>query len=48
MARLIKSTPPFEGEDAIEVLKEMQKPPTKEDKEFAREIRKQRIVLFTR
>ena len=43
-----RKTPVFEGEDAIEVLKEMRETPTKEDKEFAKEIRKQRIVLFSR
>ena len=45
MARPIGTTPVFEGEDAIAVLKEMQEPPTQEDKEFAKEIRNQRIVL---
>ena len=46
MAKPIAKTPPLEGEDAIAVLKKMQEPPTEEDKEFAREIRNQRIVLF--
>lgn len=46
MARPIANTPPLEGEDAIEVLKKMLEPPTENDKEFAREIRNQRIVLF--
>lgn len=46
MAKPIAKTPPLEGEDAIEVLKKMQEPPTEKDKEFAREIRNQRIVLF--
>lgn len=46
MARPIAKTPPLEDEDAFEVLKKMQQPPTKKDKEFAREIRNQRIVLF--
>lgn len=48
MARPIGKTPVFEGEDAIAVLKEMQKVPTQEDKEFAKEIRNQRIVLFSK
>ena len=48
MAKPIAKTPVFEGEDAIAVLKEMQEAPTQEDKEFAKEIRNQRIVLFTR
>lgn len=48
MAKPIAKTPVFEGEDAIAVLKEMHEPPTKKDKEFAKEIRNQRIVLFTR
>ena len=47
MARPIKPTPVFEDEDALTVLKEMQEAPTKEDKEFARKIRNQRIILFT-
>ena len=46
MAKPIGKTPEFEGEDAIAVLKKMHEPPTKKDKEFAREIRKQKIVLF--
>ena len=46
MARPIAKTPPLEDEDGIEVLKKMQQPPTKKDKDFAREIRNQRIVLF--
>lgn len=46
MAKPIGKTPDFEGEDAIAVLKKMQEPPSKKDKEFAREIRNQRIVLF--
>ena len=48
MAKPIKPTPVFEGEDALAVLKEMQEAPTKEDKEFAKEIRNQRIVLFSK
>lgn len=48
MAKPIGKTPVFEGKDAIAVLKEMQEIPTKEDKEFAKEIRNQRIVLFSR
>ena len=48
MAKPIAKTPVFEGEDVIAVLKEMQEAPTQEDKEFAKEIRNQRIVLFTR
>ena len=39
-------TPEFKVEDAIAVLKKMHEPPTKKDKDFAREIRNQRIVLF--
>ena len=46
MAKPIAKTPVFEGEDAIAFLKKMQEPPTEKDKEFAREIRNQRIVLF--
>ena len=46
MARPIGTTPALEGEDAIAVLKKMQEAPTEKDKEFAREIRNQRIVLF--
>ncbi len=46
MAKPIGKTPALEGDDAIAVLKKMQDPPTKEDKEFAKEIRNQRIVLF--
>ena len=48
MAKHIGKTPVFEDKDAIAVLKEMQETPTKEDKEFAKEIRNQRIVLFSR
>lgn len=48
MARPIGKTPVFEGEDARAVLKEMEETPTYEDKEFAKEIRNQRIVLFSR
>lgn len=48
MAKPIGKTPVFEGKDAIAVLKEMQETSTKEDKEFAKEIRNQRIVLFSR
>ena len=48
MAKPIEETPVFEGEDAIAVLKIMQEAPTQEDKEFAKEIRNQRIVLFSR
>ena len=48
MAKPIGKTPVFEGKDAIAVLKKMQETPTKEDKEFAKEIRNQRIVLFSR
>ena len=47
MARPIGATPVLEGEDAILVLKHMFEPPSEEDKSFAREIRNQRIVLFT-
>lgn len=46
MAKPICKTPPLECEDAVCVLKKMQEPPSKKDKEFAREIRNQRIVLF--
>lgn len=48
MAKPIAKTPVFEGEDAIAVLKEMQEAPTQEDEEFAKEIRNQRIVLFSK
>lgn len=48
MAKPIAKTSVFEGEDAIAVLKEMQEAPTQEDKEFAKEIRNQRIILFSR
>lgn len=48
MAKPIAKTPVFEGEDAIAVLKEVQEAPTQEDKEFAKEIRNQRIILFSR
>ena len=48
MAKPIAKTPVFEDEDAITVLKEMQEAPTYEDKEFAKEIRNQRIVLFSK
>lgn len=48
MAKPIAKTPVFKGEDAIAVLKEMQETPTQEDKEFAKEIRNQRIVLFSK
>ena len=48
MAKPIGKTPVFEGKDSIAVLKEIQETPTKEDKEFAKEIRNQRIVLFSR
>lgn len=46
MAKPIGKTPALEGEDAIAVLKKMQEPPTEKDIKFAREIRKERIVLF--
>ena len=48
MAKPIAKTPVFEGEVAVSVLKEMQETPTQEDKEFAKEIRNQRTVLFSR
>ena len=48
MAKPIEETPVFEGEDAIAVLNIVQEAPTQEDKEFAKEIRNQRIVLFSR
>ena len=48
MAKPIAKNPVFEGEDAIAVLKEMQEVLTQEDKEFAKEIRNQRIVLFSK
>ncbi|PWB88002.1 hypothetical protein [Methanobrevibacter thaueri] len=48
MARPIAKTPIFEGKDAVAVLKEMKETPTKEDEEFSKEIRNQRIVLFSR
>lgn len=46
MAKPIGKTPDLKGKDAIAVLKKMQQPPTEKDKKFAKEIRKQRIVLF--
>ena len=46
MARPIGKTPALEGGDATDVLKKMQEPPTEKDKEFAKEIRNRRIVLF--
>ena len=46
MAKPIGKTPVIEGEDAIAILKKMQEPPTKKDKEFAKKIRNQRTVLF--
>ena len=46
MSRPIGTTPALEGEDAIEVLKKIHEPPAEKDKEFAIEIRNQRIVLF--
>ena len=48
MARPIAKTPIFEGKDAVAVLKEMKETATKEDEEFSKEIRNQRIVLFSR
>lgn len=48
MARPIAKTPIFEGKDAVAVLKEMKETLTKEDEEFSKEIRNQRIVLFSR
>lgn len=47
MAKPIKATPPLSEEDTLIVLKKMFEPPSDEDREFAREIRNQRIVLFT-
>ena len=44
MARPIEPTPDVCGEDAIALLKEMMKPPTEEEKKFAKEIRAQRKV----
>ena len=38
MAKPIGKTPVIEGEDAIAILKEMQEPPTKKDKEFAKKL----------
>lgn len=46
MAKPIGKTPVFEGEDAIAVLKKMNEPPSKKDKEFAKKIRLQRRVHF--
>ncbi|WP_409200273.1 hypothetical protein [Methanobrevibacter sp. DSM 116169] len=49
MARPIKPTPTLTGEDAIDFLKRMNEPPTKEDIEFAKkvkEIREKRKVHF--
>ena len=48
MAKPIAKTPVFEGDDVDSILKEMQETPTQEDKEFAKEIRNQRTVLFSR
>ena len=48
MTKPIGKTPIFEGEDAVAVLKKMQEPPTKGDKEFAKKIRNQIIVLFSK
>ena len=46
MARPIGITPTLEGENAREFLKKMKEPPTKEDKKYAEEIKKQRKVYF--
>jgi len=46
MARPIGITPTLEGEDAKKFLKEMGKPPSKEDIELNEKIKKQRKVLF--
>ena len=48
MARPIEATPVVKGKNAIRILKDMHKPQTEEEKEFAKEIRNQRIVLFSR
>ncbi|WP_409200269.1 hypothetical protein [Methanobrevibacter sp. DSM 116169] len=42
MARPIKPTPTLTGETAIAFLKEMNEPPTKEELEFAEEVKKAR------
>ena len=46
MAIPIGTTLDLEGEDAIEVFKKMHEPPAEKDKEFAREVRDHRRVLF--
>ena len=46
MAKPIGKTPVFEGKDATAVLKKMNEPPTKKDKEIAKKIRSQRRVSF--
>lgn len=38
MAKPIGKTPVFEGRDAGAVLKKMQQPPSKKDKEFAKKL----------
>ncbi len=44
MARPIEPTPTLYGKDAIEFLKRMKEPPTKEEIEHAKKIRNQRHV----
>ena len=48
MVKPIGKTPVFEGEDALAVFKRNAGNTYPEDKEFAKEIRNQRIVLFSR
>lgn len=46
IAKPISATPIFKVEDALAVLKE--KASTQKDKEFIKEIRNQKIVLFSK
>lgn len=46
MARPIGITPTLEGKNAIEFLKKMEAPITKEEMELNEKIKKQRKVLF--
>ena len=46
MAKPIGKTPVFEGKDAVAVLKKMQQPPTKKDKEFAKKLGIKELFYF--
>ena len=46
MAKAIGPTPEVTGKDALRILRAMNEPPSKKDKEIAKKIKAQRFVPF--